>query len=348
MKIAYIVPSLVNKGPVLVAQMLTNLMTANGHECTVFYFDEKKELEFPCSTYRISLWRKIDFAAYDIVHSHGFRPDIYVFLHKPRKGCTKFISTLHNYIFDDLRLKYNKLTAFIFGNLWIRILKCHNKICTLSKDAKQYYARWFAPSNLTYAYNSIVISSLTALTREEEKIVSDFKEGYKLIGINASLIKRKGIDMIIKVLPDLPNCKLFVVGSGKEYKPLTRLAQQYQVSDRVLLIGYVKDAGRFLPYYDLYAMPSRSEGFGIALMEAAYMKIPIVCSDIDIFKELFSEREVTFFSLLNQGTLVDAVKTALVQRKTLAAYEKFMNCYSPQKMYEHYLSIYTSSNDPSI
>lgn len=348
MKIAYIVPSLVNKGPVLVAQMLTNLMTANGHECTVFYFDEKKELEFPCTAYRISLWQKIDFAPYDIVHSHGLRPDIYVFLHKPRKGCTKFISTLHNYIFEDLRLKYNKLTAFIFGNLWIGILKRHDKICTLSKDAKQYYARWLNPSKLTYAYNSIAITSLTALTREEEKIVSDFKDGYKLIGINASLIKRKGIDIIIKVLPDLPDCKLFVVGSGKEYKPLTRLAHQYQVSDRVLLIGYVKDAGRFLPYYDLYAMPSRSEGFGIALMEAAYMKIPIVCSDIDIFKELFSEIEVTFFSLSNQRTLVDAVKTALVQGKTLAAHERFMNCYSPQKMYDRYLSIYASLNAPSI
>ena len=44
MKLAYIVPSLAQRGPVLVVFHLVQEMLAHGHECTVYYFGNKSNL----------------------------------------------------------------------------------------------------------------------------------------------------------------------------------------------------------------------------------------------------------------------------------------------------------------
>ena len=85
MNIAYIIPKRINAGPILVVQELVKQMILHGHSCIVFYFDEGQEINFLCSTKKISFSQRIDFNSYDIIHTHGLRPDLYIFLHKPVK-----------------------------------------------------------------------------------------------------------------------------------------------------------------------------------------------------------------------------------------------------------------------
>ena len=84
MHIAYIVPKLANKGPVIVVLELVRQMLRHGHTCKVFYFDPEQEIQFPCPVERITFSHAIDFRPFDIIHTHGLRPDCYVFVHKPR------------------------------------------------------------------------------------------------------------------------------------------------------------------------------------------------------------------------------------------------------------------------
>ena len=135
MRIAYILPSLANKGPIIVAKDLVLTMTAHGHSCKVFYFDDIIETEFNCPVQQIKFSRTINFNEFDVVHSHGIRPDTYIWLHKPIICQAKIISTIHNFVFEDLAEQYNKLIAYTFGSLWMFILRRHNKIVTLSKTA---------------------------------------------------------------------------------------------------------------------------------------------------------------------------------------------------------------------
>lgn len=344
MNIAYIIPALRNTGPVLVVKALVEQMVKNGHQCSVFYFDDDKEVDFPCSTYKISFWKKIDFLQFDVVHSHSIRPDCYVFMHKPWKCSTRFISTLHNYVIPDLSYQYNKIVAYVFGNLWMLFLKRHDCLVALSKDAVCYYKKWFGLSRLTYAYNTRSIALDVALSEQERKQLVAFKQNSYLIGVNALLTHRKGVDLLIQALPGLPDYKLFVVGTGKVEDDLKQLAEQCGVKERVLFAGYHKDAYRYLKYYDVFAIPSRSEGFGLSVLEAAMMKIPVVCSDIPIFHELYSSEEVSFFKLEDIDSLINAIvyakenRCSLVNRLRL----KYNKDYSPEAFYKRYLTIYQS------
>ncbi len=343
MKIAYIVPSLANKGPILVVKDLVKQMVKNRQQCSVFYFDEIREVEFDCPVLRIKFREKIDFSQFDIVHSHGVRPDSYLFWHKPCKTKTKFVTTLHNYVLRDFSSQYNPLIAYVCGNLWMLLLRRHGKIVTLSRDAMHYYRRWFSASRLDYAYNSRSISEKEVLNEEEKKEIVAFKGKSVLIGVNALLTFRKGVDLLIRALPQLPGHKLFIAGDGKIRKKLVRLALQSGVEDRVLFAGYRRNAYRYLDVYDIYAMPSRSEGFPLAMLEAAYKGVPVVCSDLAVFREIFTPDEVSFFKIEDVVSLAEAIRSAtgnsaMAQRM----HQKYLNCYSPEQFYQRYLSIYRS------
>ena len=215
MNIAYIIPKRINAGPILVVQELVKQMILHGHSCIVFYFDEGQEINFLCPTKKISFSQRIDFNSYDIIHTHGLRPDLYIFLHKPINCKAKCITTLHNYVIPDFSYQYNKFIAYTIGNLWMICLTRHNKIVTLSKDAMQYYKKRFSTKKLTYAYNTRSISLSSSIAEEEKKEILDFKGDSILIGVNAALTDRKGVDQIIKALKKLPNYKLIIIGEGK-------------------------------------------------------------------------------------------------------------------------------------
>lgn len=343
MNIAYIVPKLANKGPVIVVLELVNQMISNNHKCTVFYFDKEIEIKFPCKTQRISFFHKIDFNSYDIIHTHGLRPDSYIFFHKPFKCKAKFVTTLHNYILDDLTFQYNKLIGCTAGYIWLLFLKRHDRIVTLTKDALKYYMRWFNQNKLSYAYNTRNITTVEDIPSAEKIQINKFKGSSILLGVNAALTPRKGIDQIIEALPYLPEYKLMIIGSGKSLEALKQQSLKNNTSDRILFAGYKKNAYRYLPYYDIYALPSRSEGFVLTLIEAAIFKKNVICSDIAVFKEVVTNEEVSYFKLENIPSLIEAIKRAY-REKFLGdkLYKKYQQTFSPQKFYEAYHKIYQS------
>lgn len=343
MKLAYIVPSLAQRGPVLVVFHLVQEMLAHGHECTVYYFDNIIELKFPCKTERIFFLKSINFSSYDIVHSHGLRPDAYIFLHKPwRLKGTVCISTLHNMVIQDLAAQYNVLTAYLIGNMWMFLLCRHTKVVVLTKVALNYYSRWISQKKLFIVHNTCIIDKCNKLYTAEVKRILSFKENKILLGCNALLTPRKGVDQIIRVLPFMPNVKLWIVGDGKSKISLLDLADRLGVRDRVCIAGCKKNAYQYLPYYDIYVMSSRSEGFPLSLLEAMIYKRNIVCSDIPIFKEILSENEVTFFEREKIDSLMEAIKLALQTDKSEVACQCFWEHYSPDCFYRDYLAVYTN------
>lgn len=338
---AFIVPKLANQGPVLVVRDLVAGLKKRGVECKVYYFDEVNEVVMDCEVCRIDFKEGFDFDAYDIVHSHCYRPDLYVAKHRSAMRKCKCVTTLHNYMQDDLRFRYNRWVSMVFSRVWLRALRKQDLIVTLSKHAMGYYRRWFPEGRLTYVYNAKSVDRTKDLTGDERERLLQFKGGNRLIGVNALLTARKGVDQLIKALPALPGYVLAVVGDGQERKALERLAERRGVGERCLFVGYQKDAFRYLPYYDVYAMVSRSEGFPLSLIEAAAYGVPTVCSRIPILEETFTEDEVSFFTLED----VDSLREAILRLASRGNYgENFRRAYDERytldRMVDGYWALY--------
>jgi len=342
MKIAYIVNHLEQTGLNNVVLDLITKMQEHGHTCDLYYLkDVQNAMSFPCEVKKLDRSSKTTLTSYDIVHTHGLRPDAFVFLHRPFKTKTKFIATIHCYVFQDFCDLFGKVKGFLLGLIFLLTLLRHDKIVTLSKDAMKYYSRWLPKHKLTYAYNTRILEK-EDLSEEERNEILAFKQDSVLIGMNCVLILRKGIDVMLKALALLPNnYKLFIAGSGKEAQTFQDMAKQLGMEERVFFAGTKHKAYRYLPYYDIYALPSRSEGFPLSLLEAADYGKKVVCSSLPIVKECFTDDELKIFDMPNEHALAETIKEITNNQQIgNCLKQKFDECYSPECFYQRYLEIY--------
>ena len=344
MRILFIVPSLKNAGPVLVVNDLVHLFLKHGHKCKVCYFDEVKELDFDCAVERIVMNRKIDFNEYDIVHTHGFRPQLYVFLHRPWHSKSKFVTTMHNYLFDDFRFTYGKFMGLLYGILYLLVDTRADKVVALTKDAQRYYERFFNVRKITYAYNTRICDFARDLDMDEKQQLRAFRGESALLGTSCALSPLKGLDLIIQALQGCVDVKFCIVGDGAVRREWEELAADLGVADRVLFVGYKKAAYRYLPYFDVFAIPSHSEGFPLAMLEAAAFGKPVVASNLDVFKEIFTNDEIAMFDLKDKKSVAVAIKRAFQDKEALSHHIKlkYESTYSPDCFYRRYLAVYDS------
>lgn len=95
------------------------------------------------------------------------------------------------------------------------------------------------------------------------------------------LTKQKGFDTLITavgMLADL-DFHLSILGEGPERARLSALIKSHAVDDRVNLVGYVGDTGRYYAEADVFVLSSRYEGFAIVLAEALSYGLRIVSTD---------------------------------------------------------------------
>jgi glycosyltransferase involved in cell wall biosynthesis len=123
------------------------------------------------------------------------------------------------------------------------------------------------------------------------------------VGRLESRERYKGIDQVIEVMPFLikrfPNLKYLIVGDGSDRVRLEAKAASLGLAADVIFAGHVPESEKVAHYNlaDAYVMPSRAEGFGIVLIEAAACGIPVVGSKIDGSRETLLDGQL--------GRLVD-------------------------------------------
>lgn len=342
MKIAYILSSLSNSGPILVAYDLVKLMVEHGHIVKVYYFDDKINLDFPCSTEKIKMTSNITIDNYDVIHCHGLRPDLYMLLHNPLWHKVPVCSTIHSYMFRDHAYTYGKYRSYLTSLLVLASTLRDDKVVLLSKDMMEYYKPYLPTRKLTYAYNTRICETTKQLSDSERNELLNFKGNHVLLCSVSGLNRRKGLSQIIKALPLLHNVKYCVVGDGAERQSLEQQAKTLGVSDRVLFVG-AKPAGyRYLPYADIFVMPSYSEGFPLAMLEAACFSTAVVCSDLPIFREVFNDDEIVVHTLDDTDSLVRAIRKAIASKAAFgnAIHKTYMECYSPECFYKRHIEIY--------
>lgn len=341
MKIAFLISSIKEVGPVLMVRTLIAQLQQAGHECTTFYFDNV-EIDWDTPLERISFFRPYDFGTFDIVHSHGFRPNLYVTLYKsftPRS--TRFVSTVHSYILEEFRFSFGKQKGWFLGHFFLLSLRRHDKIVTLSDDAIAYYAQWLPKHKLHRCYNGVSVEHTERLTPAEQEEIVGFKGDSKLIGTCSSLVKVKGVDVLLRGFRRLPpTYKLWIIGEG-DFAYYQKMCDEMGISDRVCLAGFRHAAHRYFPFFDLYVQTSWSEGFCLALTEAALYGKKIVSSDIPSMTEKYARDEVAYFELPSAEALEQAIHQAEDNDEMAEkAHQRAKTTFNAWQMGKSYLTLY--------
>lgn len=112
----------------------------------------------------------------------------------------------------------------------------------------------------------------------------------------------------VKVNEKIPSI-LLLVGDGPERANIDLLCRKYGLCDRVIMIGKVRDVSHVLELSDLFLLPSETESFGLAALEAMAQSVPVISSNTGGIPEV-NVHGVTGF-LSNVGDVDDMAENAL-------------------------------------
>lgn len=114
-----------------------------------------------------------------------------------------------------------------------------------------------------------------------------------VLGTVARLHKQKGIDSFLRIAArihaEVPAIRFLIVGDGPERAALHELARSLGVSEAVSFLGGRDDIPDVLTAFDLFAMTSRWEPFGITVLEAMACAVPVVAFAVDGVVDIISD-----------------------------------------------------------
>ena len=86
------------------------------------------------------------------------------------------------------------------------------------------------------------------------------------------------IEIFYRIQKELP-AKLMMVGEGPERKEAEQLCETYNIEDKVVFLGNSSEVDKILCFSDLFLLPSQTESFGLAALEAMASGVPVISSD---------------------------------------------------------------------
>ncbi len=127
----------------------------------------------------------------------------------------------------------------------------------------------------------IIVKKINEYKKDE--LHDDFFDDDKILIAIGRMTKQKNYSFLIKNFKNLSlkytNLKLIIIGDGEEKFILKNLIKKLNIIDKVKLIEYENNVYKYLKKSNYYISTSIWEGSSLAMVDAAYMGVPILCSD---------------------------------------------------------------------
>jgi glycosyltransferase involved in cell wall biosynthesis len=105
--------------------------------------------------------------------------------------------------------------------------------------------------------------------------------GDVVVGTMAGLRAVKNLPRLVRAFARAgAGGRLVIVGEGPEREAILATAEAEGIADRLLLPGFLADAGRYVGHFDIFALSSDSEQFPISLIEAMAAGLPVISTDV--------------------------------------------------------------------
>jgi N-acetyl-alpha-D-glucosaminyl L-malate synthase BshA len=162
-------------------------------------------------------------------------------------------------------------------------------VTTVSQDLKEdTYKHFEIKKDIRVIPNFIDFNRFSLKPKDHfKKAIAPNNERILIHTSNFRKVKRTEdvIKMFQKVLAKVPS-KLLMVGDGPERTANEQLCRELDLSDHVRFLGKQDAVEEILSVSDLFIMPSESESFGLAALEAMACKVPVITSNAGGLPEL--------------------------------------------------------------
>jgi glycosyltransferase involved in cell wall biosynthesis len=285
----------------------------------------------------------------EVVHAHQMTPFVYGMLAKTITR-VPLILTEHGRFHPDVsspaRRRFNRLFASSL-----------DRITAVSQAVRETLVavEGFAPEAIEVIYNGIEVERFSSVGsgRDEARRQIGVPTGALVVGSvgrlhpdknhrlllrAAALLRRQGVDVFV-----------VVVGDGPERASLATLAEDLGVSAHAIFLGERNDVERILPAFDAFALPSKTEGTPVTLLEAMAARVPIVAAAVGGIPEILQDRRDARLVRTEGADAVAELASALLavlsdrnsaREAADRAFARVQRDFSAQAIFQRYLGLY--------
>ncbi len=201
----------------------------------------------------------------------------------------------------------------------------------------------FAPEKIRVHYTGIDLGAFAPRSQHEARHRLGMREGPVVVSVGA-LIDRKGHDLLIDAVAQLPGVQLYIAGQGENEAALRGQISHLGVADRVHLLGSVPYAKLpdFYAAADVSALCSKSEGLANVWVESMASGTPVVTFNVDGGPEAINSHEAGRLIPADQRTpeavaraIADLLQNRASQEAVRACAQRFSWANNTQTLVEH-------------
>jgi glycosyltransferase involved in cell wall biosynthesis len=300
-----------------------------------------------------SLLRSIRAFAPDVLHSHGYKPNILLGW-LARRWRAPLLTTLHGWtnarpgsrlwLYEQLdRLSLRRMDAVVVVARHMLGLRAVGKVAASR--------RHLIENGIPPRETRLADLAARAAAPLPEELVQFTARGPTLVAIGR-LSPEKGLAQLIEAFARSRRGgtgQLVIVGEGPLRAALAARIAALSLTDGVRLAGYVDGADRLLAHASGFVMSSLTEGMPLVLLEALQWRVPIVATAVGAIPELLEGGRAGRLVAPNDlealaGGLQEMLSGAAPARG--AAQPPQAEHYSAQRMTQQYLALYAAIREP--
>jgi N-acetyl-alpha-D-glucosaminyl L-malate synthase BshA len=260
----------------------------------------------------------------EVLHVHYAIPHAYAaFMAKQmlkEKGLNvKVVTTLHG---TDITLvgshpTYKTAVEFSINN--------SDVVTAVSNNLKQTTNELFTIKNdIKVIYNFIDTEKYDKAHQQKCKRAAIAKPNERILTHISNFRPVKRVEDVIRIFYEVRKkipSKLLLVGEGPERIKAENLANKLKISNDVLFLGNSSEVAKILCYSDVFLLPSQTESFGLAALEAMAAKTAVISTNTGGLPEVNIHGVTGYLS--NLGDVEDMAKNAISILKDDAVLEQF-------------------------
>lgn len=233
-----------------------------------------------------------------------------------------------------LHYEYKKINPNAkYDKLFKEILPKFDEIIAVSDGVETIFNEIYHLEDKTRViYNLVDTTKIINKSKESSEVKLNEKDiNFVSVG---RLHEQKGYDLLIKSIAKLKQDKLLpknfhfrLYGDGPQKEILENLVKEYNLQDNVFLMGKVMNPYKYLKDSDLFILSSRYEAFGLVIIEAMTLGIPVLATENHATNKIIKHKENGYITENSYEGIYNGLKYLLENQKELQTYKKNLKNY---------------------
>jgi len=275
-----------------------------------------------------------------LVHIHGLKAVVIAVPAAKMSHTPKLLFTAHN----CLPKPHSRWQQAAYGVMQRHFLRSLDRVIAVSDAVSKELLPIVGYERIVTIRNGVDYQIFSGYSPTEARAELELHSEHFVVGVIARLIPEKGIECLLKAAGLLknimPNIRFIIVGDGPMRAQLQHYCRALHLEPYVRFLGFRQDVPKLMAGWDVFVLPSLSEGLSISVLEAMAAKLPVVVSDLPSMREIVVHGKSGFLFPPNDAPNLAAaiIKIAKDSRKARSMgeynYQRVAQFFGIDKMIE--------------